>query len=76
MAADRALNVVPDYDATLELAHLLAILDAAAALLEQNLADIDANILRAHRAQLAAGREWYGMEIYSTTDEVLPGGGC
>lgn len=55
-------------DQTLELAHLLLIIEDAAKLLHDNLADIDAAILRAHGAQLAAGREWPGMPIRSTVD--------
>lgn len=56
------------YDGTLELAHLLALLKDAADLLDENGRDVDANIVRAHAGQLAAGREWPGMPIRSTID--------
>lgn len=55
-----------DYEGTLELAHLLAIIENAAKLLDESLADVDASILRAHGAELAAGREWPGLPIRST----------
>jgi len=60
------LNVVTSLDKTVELAHLLLIIGKAANLLEEELADVDAAILRAHGAELAAGREWPGMPITST----------
>ncbi len=62
-----ALAVVRDFDATLELAHLLAIIESAAKELDAVGCDIDAAILRAHGAQLARGREWPGAPITSTT---------
>lgn len=60
------LSVVNSFDDTLELAHLLAIIEVAAKLLDENCSDADAAILRAHGAQLAAGREWPGALITST----------
>lgn len=47
------------------LAHLLAILDAAADLMREIGCDADAAVLEAHRAQLVAGREWPGEPITS-----------
>jgi len=66
----KPVRIRTSHDATLELAHLLGIIEQAARLLDENLADVDANILRAHGAELAAGREWPGMPIRSTTDEA------
>jgi hypothetical protein len=54
------------FGSTLQLAHLLAIIEEAAKLLDENMLDVDAAILRAHGAELAAGREWPGMRITST----------
>lgn len=61
-----SLAVVPTYASMLELAHLLAIITHAARLLDEDCRDVDANILRAHGAELAAGREWPGTTIRST----------
>lgn len=47
------------------LAHLLAVLDAAADLLTEIGCDVDAKVLESHRAQLIAGREWPGQPIAS-----------
>lgn len=44
------------------LAHLLAVIKSAVQLLDENLADVDARILEAHMAQLAAGKEWPGVK--------------
>jgi hypothetical protein len=45
------------------LAHLLAIIDSAVQLLDEIGCNVDARILEAHRAELAAGREWPGQPI-------------
>lgn len=50
------------------LAWLLAILDSAVRLMDECGLDVDARILEAHRAELAAGREWPGMPITSATE--------
>jgi hypothetical protein len=67
---DMSVAVLKSFDSKLELAHLLAIIESAARLLEENLADIDGKILRAHGAELAAGREWPGMAVRSTLLKV------
>jgi hypothetical protein len=53
------------------LAHLLAVLENAARVLDESLFDVDAKIVRAHRAQLERGREWPGDEI-RPCEEYLP----
>lgn len=45
------------------LAHLLACLDHGARILREIGSDVDAYVIEAHRAQLAAGREWPGQPI-------------
>jgi hypothetical protein len=60
------VSALRSYDATLELAHLLAIIESAAKLLDENMADVDAAILRAHGAEMARGREWPGDDVRST----------
>jgi hypothetical protein len=45
------------------LAHMLAVLEHAAEALDWIGSDVDAKIIRAHRAQLERGREWPGDEI-------------
>lgn len=45
---------------TLDLAHLLACLRRGVALMDEAGLDVDARIIEAHTAQLAAGREWPG----------------
>lgn len=47
------------------LAHLLAVLDAAADIMREIGCDVDAVVLDSHRAQLVAGREWPGQPITS-----------
>lgn len=54
------------------LAHLLAVLENAARVLEERMFDVDAKIVEAHRAQLARGREWPGDEI-TPCEDYLPG---
>jgi hypothetical protein len=57
------------------LAHLLGCLDHCAELLRWTLADVDALVIEAHRAQLAAGKEWPGDRIKSPFPpelEVVP----
>lgn len=48
------------------LGHLLACLDDAANLMEEVGQNVDAQVIRGHRAQLAAGREWPGMVVEPT----------
>lgn len=43
------------------LAHLLAVLKSAAKLMDESMFDVDARIIEAHAAQLAAGKEWPGV---------------
>jgi len=43
------------------LAHLLAILKSAVQLMDECGQDVDARVIEAHAAQLAAGREWPGV---------------
>lgn len=62
----RAVGKPRSLNGTLELAHLLAVIEQAAKLLDESLADVDAAILRAHGAELARGREWPGDRITST----------
>jgi hypothetical protein len=45
------------------LAHLLACLDRAVAVLDDIGSDVDARVVEAHRAQLVRGREWPGDPI-------------
>lgn len=55
---------VPDAVVKAEaLAHLLACLKEAIRLLDECGEDIDARVIEAHAAQLAAGREWPGEFI-------------
>lgn len=48
---------------TLHLAWLLACLDRAVAALDEIGCNVDARIVEAHRAELAAGREWPGEPV-------------
>lgn len=50
-------------DAVEPLAHLLAVLESASELLRDVGCDVDAQVLDAHRAQLARGREWPGDAV-------------
>lgn len=65
----KALSLDPKTEA---LAHLLACLDSAAEMLHESLADVDAYVIEAHRAQLAAGREWPGDPVVSPWPVVGP----
>jgi hypothetical protein len=53
------------------LAHLLAVLEHAAETLDWIGSDVDAKIVRAHRAQLERGHEWPGDPI-TPCEEYLP----
>lgn len=48
---------------TAALAHLLACLKKAVSVMDECGEDVDARVLEAHAAQLAAGREWPGEPI-------------
>jgi hypothetical protein len=48
---------------TLALAHLLACLDRAVKLMDEAMFTVDARVVEAHRAELAAGREWPGQPV-------------
>lgn len=64
MAELRAVESSADRgESTSALAHLLAVLHAAADALDETYEDVDSNIVRAHAAELAAGRNWPGMTI-------------
>lgn len=51
------------HSSTAALAHLLACLDRAVALMDEVGCDVDARVVEAHRAELAAGREWPGEPV-------------
>jgi hypothetical protein len=53
----------PDVIAAEALPHLLACLRGAVELLDEVGQDVDARVVEAHAAELAAGREWPGEPI-------------
>lgn len=61
----RALRLQDDaaLDGHLALAHLLACLRSGVEALDERGQDVDARIVEAHAAALAAGREWPGQPI-------------
>jgi hypothetical protein len=55
--------VITGRSGTEALAHLLACLGTAVDLMDASGFDVDARVIEAHRAELAAGREWPGQAI-------------
>lgn len=57
---------------TLHLAWLLACLRRAVEALDEIGCDVDARVVEAHRAELAAGREWPGERVTCPPEFIEP----